>query len=140
MQLGIHEDSTNRKKLADFLRYHSSHSADELVTFKEYVSRMKDTQKDIYYITGEVTMLSSVGVIYHPICELYLIVFEMLHVPQLRSKSMQRKAARQEMSADLPEECLRGLQSCRQNGMGKRSRMWTVNEVSILQTCRHNEW
>jgi len=53
LKLGIHEDSTNRKKLADFLRYQSSQSGDEVVALKEYVSRMKDNQKDIYYITGE---------------------------------------------------------------------------------------
>nr|KAG5711585.1 hypothetical protein BaRGS_016767 [Batillaria attramentaria] len=53
LKLGIHEDSTNRKKLADFLRYHSSQAGDELVTLKEYVSRMKPNQKCIYYITGE---------------------------------------------------------------------------------------
>lgn len=53
MKLGIHEDSTNRKKLSDLMRFHSSAAGDELTGLKEYVGRMKEKQKDIYYVSGE---------------------------------------------------------------------------------------
>jgi len=53
MKLGIHEDSTNRKKLAEFLRYHTSSSGEEMSSLKDYVSRMKENQNSIYFITGE---------------------------------------------------------------------------------------
>jgi len=53
LKLGIHEDSANRQKLAEFLRFYTSKSGEDQVSFKDYVARMKEGQKDIYFITGE---------------------------------------------------------------------------------------
>merc|ERR1719446_1625051 len=53
IKLGIHEDSTNRAKLSDLLRFQTSKSGDEQISLKEYCDRLKEGQNDIFYITGE---------------------------------------------------------------------------------------
>ncbi|CAD50836.1 hsp90-like protein [Plasmodium falciparum UGT5.1] len=53
LKLGIHEDNANRTKITELLRFQTSKSGDEMIGLKEYVDRMKENQKDIYYITGE---------------------------------------------------------------------------------------
>ena len=49
---GLGEDHANQERLAKLLRFSSTH-ADEGVSFADYVSRLKEGQEPIYYITAD---------------------------------------------------------------------------------------
>jgi len=52
---GVGEDFANKEKIAGLLRFASTHTdtADETVSFADYVARMKEGQDKIYYVTAE---------------------------------------------------------------------------------------
>ncbi len=49
---GLHSDFENKEAISDLLLC-SSTAGDDLTTLQEYVDRMPEAQKEIYYITGE---------------------------------------------------------------------------------------
>ena len=59
MKFGMHENSTNRSKVAELLRFDTSKTWDEQINFKDDVDRMKGWQDDISYITGESIAIGS---------------------------------------------------------------------------------
>jgi molecular chaperone HtpG len=52
---GVGEDASNKDKLAKLLRFASTHAdtTEETVSLADYVSRMKEGQDKIYYVTAE---------------------------------------------------------------------------------------
>lgn len=53
LKIGVIEDSANRNKLARLLRYKTTKSDDKWTSLEKYVERMKDWQKQIYYVSAD---------------------------------------------------------------------------------------
>lgn len=53
LKIGVIEDTENRPKLAKLLRFYSSKSEDKLTGLEDYVKRMKDGQKQVYFIAAD---------------------------------------------------------------------------------------
>ena len=51
--LGILEDKTHREKLASLSRWHSTRSTTDMISFDDYIAKMKSVQDQIYYFSGE---------------------------------------------------------------------------------------
>ena len=49
---GLYEDFENRETIQKIVRFHSTIGGDDLISLEEYVSRMKEGQETIYYISG----------------------------------------------------------------------------------------
>jgi len=50
---GIYEDVSNRAEVAELSRFYSTNDTERLTSLDEYISRLKEDQKNIYYITGD---------------------------------------------------------------------------------------
>lgn len=52
IKFGLTQDSLNRGRLAKLLRFYSSATKDKYTSLPEYVSRMRDNQKDIFFVAA----------------------------------------------------------------------------------------
>ncbi len=50
---GVSSDYENKDRIVSLLLFESSHDAERLTSLKDYVGRMKEGQKEIFYLTGE---------------------------------------------------------------------------------------
>ena len=63
---GVYQDFEHKDSLTDLLRYNSTKD-EGLVSLREYVDRMKDDQKSIYYISGQ----NQISLRKSPLLEMY---------------------------------------------------------------------
>lgn len=54
--MGCTEDASNHNRIAPLLRFYSSKSENTLMSLDQYVERMKENQKEIYFLAAESVM------------------------------------------------------------------------------------
>jgi len=53
IKLGVYEESTDRERVADLLLYYSLNNPNKYISFDDYITNLSETQKEIYYISGD---------------------------------------------------------------------------------------
>ena len=117
---GVYQDFEHKEALTDLLRFKSTKD-DDLVSLREYVERMREDQKSIYYITGQnqVTLRNS------PLLEMYakkdievlilddeideIIITGVPKYDDKELKSVNRSGAAEDFSNDSDKEDVKSL-------------------------------
>ena len=147
---GVYQDFEHKDSLTDLLRYNSTKD-EGLVSLREYVDRMKDDQKSIYYISGQ----NQISLRKSPLLEMYekkgvevlilddeideIVISSVPKYDDKELKSVNRSGAADDFSKDKDkdkEEALKPVLKKIKNILGERVKDVKVsNRLSDSPSC-----